>query len=248
MHMEVQSNKHALLIFSGGQDSTTCLAWALNRFAKVNTIGFKYGQTHEVELICRTQILAEIRTSFPHWCNKLGEDTVIDLPCLQEITKSALIANMNTAWQKNNLPATFVPGRNLFFILLAATLAYEKSCQNLILGVCEVDYSGYPDCRDDAVKAMQVAINLGMDTHIKIHTPLMNKTKREAWVMANKEGGEDFVELVRQKTHTCYLGKREQMHAWGYGCGTCPACILRAKGWQDYHNEQFGHEGEKNAF
>lgn len=231
----------ALVIFSGGQDSATCLAWALNRFARVHTVGFTYGQRHVVEMECRANVLGLIDTIDSLWGDRFAGDTVLELGVLGEISQSALTRNIDIEDGENGLPNTFVPGRNLMFLITAAALAWRLGCRHLIMGVCETDYSGYPDCRDDTIKAMQLAINMGMDTRTVIHTPLMWLNKAETWRLAEAEGGRKLVQLVRTETHTCYLGERGELHDWGYGCGRCPACDLRAKGWHGYvQGEQYG--------
>lgn len=224
----------AIVLFSGGQDSTTCLAWALDRFARVETVGFDYGQRHRVELDVRPNILAQLRRDFPQWASKLGEDHLLDMAILGQVSDTALTRKVAIAMEATGLPNTFVPGRNLVFLTFAAALAYRRGAKHLVTGVCETDYSGYPDCRDDTIKAMQLALNLGMETRFVIHTPLMWIDKAETWAMARDLGGEAFVELVRTQTHTCYEGDRETVHDWGHGCGACPACELRAKGHMDY--------------
>lgn len=224
----------AIVLFSGGQDSTTCLAWAIERFDHVETIGFDYGQRHRVELDVRPKILSQLRRDFPAWSDKLGEDHVLDMDALGQVSETALTRNVAIAMEDTGLPNTFVPGRNLLFLTFAAALAYRRGAKHLVIGVCETDYSGYPDCRDDTIKAMQLALNLGMETRFVIHTPLMWLDKAATWSLAHEIGGQRFFELVRDETHTCYEGNREHRHAWGYGCGKCPACDLRAKGYQTY--------------
>jgi len=227
----VGADRQALVLFSGGQDSTTCLAWALEKFDHVETIGFNYGQKHEIELEVRPKILDKIRGGFPKWAAKLGDDHVVDLKVLGQLSETALTRDVKIAFEGNGLPNTFVPGRNLLFVTFAAALAYRRGSKHLITGVCETDFSGYPDCRDDTMKAMQVALNLGMESRFVIHTPLMWIDKAETWRLAHELGGEELVDLVREDTHTCYIGNRTDHHEWGYGCGTCPACELRAQGW-----------------
>ncbi|TIN77504.1 7-cyano-7-deazaguanine synthase QueC [Mesorhizobium sp.] len=224
----------AIVLFSGGQDSTTCLAWALERFAHVETIGFDYGQRHRVELEVRPQVLGAIRNQFPRWERKLGEDRVVDLSVFGQISDTALTRDVEIAMLANGLPNTFVPGRNLLFMIFAAAFAYRRGAQHLVTGVCETDYSGYPDCRDDTMKAMQIALNLGMDQRFVIHTPLMWIDKAETWRLAQSLGGAVFVDLIRDETQTCYNGNRVDQRDWGYGCGTCPACELRAKGYRQF--------------
>ncbi|MEY8875140.1 MAG: 7-cyano-7-deazaguanine synthase QueC [Leptothrix sp. (in: b-proteobacteria)] len=220
----------ALVLFSGGQDSTTCLAWALQRFARVETIGFDYGQRHRIELDCRLTVLAELRRQFPDWAGRLGDDHLIDLSLLRQLGGSALTTERAIELQDNGLPNTFVPGRNLLFIGVAATLAYRRSASVLVGGMCETDYSGYPDCRDNTLKALQVALSLGLAAPMTLETPLMFLTKAQSWALAEDLGGAALVELITEHTHTCYLGERGARHAWGYGCGHCPACELRHAG------------------
>lgn len=225
---------NALVIFSGGQDSTTCLGWTLNRFRTVATIGFHYGQRHDVEMQCRQDVLAAIGDVRPGWKAHLGTDTVVEMGLFRELGETALTHDVAIEMGRNGLPSTFVPGRNLMFLTAAAACAYRQGIRHLVLGVCETDFSGYPDCRDDAMKAMQVALNLGMESRFVVHTPLMWLTKAQTWDMARDEGGQDFVELVLERSHTCYKGVRDVRHPWGYGCGTCPACELRRAGWDAY--------------
>ncbi len=224
----------ALVLFSGGQDSTTCLAWALDRFENVETVGFDYGQRHRVELDCRAPILASIRAGFPRWASKLGEDRVIDLGLIGEISDTALTSDVAIRMQANGLPNTFVPGRNLLFFTVAATLAYRRGIKHIVGGMCETDYSGYPDCRDDTLKALQATLNLGMESRFVLDTPLMWLDKAKTWTLAEQLGGARLTEIVRTETHSCYKGDRTHLHAWGYGCGTCPACDLRQSGFERY--------------
>ncbi|MGY1888825.1 7-cyano-7-deazaguanine synthase QueC [Pseudomonas sp. SDT291_1_S447] len=228
----------ALVLFSGGQDSTTCLAWALERYEHVETIGFDYGQRHRIELECRLNILQEIRNRFPNWAKRLGEDHVLDLKLLGQISDTAMTAEKTIEFEKNGLPNTFVPGRNLLFLTFAATIAYRRDLTLLVGGMCETDYSGYPDCRDNTLKATQVALSLGMDAPVIIETPLMWLNKAQTWRLAENLGGQDFVSLIQEESHTCYLGTRQQKHEWGYGCGTCPACELRKTGYEQYIQER----------
>ena len=220
----------ALVLFSGGQDSTTCLAWSLARYARVETIGFDYGQRHRIELDARQRVLAGLRDQFPSWRERLGEDQLIDLRVLGEISETALTRDMDITLAKSGLPNTFVPGRNIMFLTVAAAVAYRRGLQVLVGGMCETDYSGYPDCRDDTLKALQVALGLGLDRRICIETPLMWIDKAQTWQMAHELGGQPLVDLIVAETHTCYLGERGNAHAWGYGCGKCPACELRRRG------------------
>ncbi|SIO28217.1 7-cyano-7-deazaguanine synthase QueC [Halodesulfovibrio marinisediminis] len=227
-------NNSALVVFSGGQDSTTCLAWALERFDSVATIGFSYGQRHDVEMDCRKNVLSEVCGLNDTWKQRLKHDEVLEINLFNEIGGTALTEEVEIQMGENGLPTTFVPGRNLVFLTAAAAYAYRQGIRHIVIGVCETDFSGYPDCRDDTVKAMQVALNLGMESRFVIHTPLMWIDKAATWTMADDLGGKPFVDLVREHTHTCYLGDRTELHAWGYGCGTCPACELRAKGWEQF--------------
>ncbi len=224
----------AIVLFSGGQDSTTCLAWALSRYERVETIGFDYGQRHAVELTVRPVLLQKIRAQFPQWAGKLSEDHMIDLSLISKISSTAMTEDVEIVMQENGLPNTFVPGRNLLFMTVAATVAYRRGLNVLVGGMCETDFSGYPDCRDDTMKALQVALNLGMATQLKLETPLMWIDKSETWKLAQDLGGDALVDLIRADTHTCYLGERGALHDWGYGCGTCPACALRARGYQQF--------------
>ena len=224
----------ALVLFSGGQDSTACLAWALDRFARVETVGFDYGQRHRVELECRHTVRDAIVSGFPAWAGRLGEDHLLPLDVLKDISDTALTGEGEIAFQETGLPNTFVPGRNLLFFTFAAAIAYRRGMKHLVGGMCETDYSGYPDCRDDTLKALQVALTLGMDKRLVIHTPLMWIDKAETWRLTESLGGAALVEIVRALTHSCYLGNRTQTHDWGHGCGSCPACDLRAEGWRRY--------------
>ncbi|KPN91550.1 7-cyano-7-deazaguanine synthase QueC [Pseudomonas nunensis] len=228
----------ALVLFSGGQDSTTCLAWALERYEHVETIGFDYGQRHRIELECRLNILQEVRNRFPNWAKRLGEDHVLDLKLLGQISDTAMTAEKTIEFEKNGLPNTFVPGRNLLFLTFAATIAYRRGLTVLVGGMCETDYSGYPDCRENTLKATQVALSLGMDAPVIIETPLMWLNKAQTWRLAEDLGNRDFVSLIQEESHTCYLGIRQQKHEWGYGCGTCPACELRKTGYEQYIQER----------
>jgi 7-cyano-7-deazaguanine synthase len=224
----------ALVLFSGGQDSTTCLAWALARFPRVETIGFHYGQRHAVEMDCRQVILTKLRERFPQWREGLGDDHVVDLQMLKQLGATAMTHDMQIEMQQSGLPNTFVPGRNLLFFTAAAALAYRRNIRILVGGMCETDYSGYPDCRDDTLKALQVALGLGMDRRFRLETPLMWIDKAATWKMAADLGGPALIELILEHTHTCYLGERTQRHEWGYGCGACPACKLRLTGYAAY--------------
>jgi 7-cyano-7-deazaguanine synthase len=224
----------ALVLFSGGQDSATCLAWALARYPKVETVGFDYGQRHAVELKVRPGVLAAVRKLSSEWNERLGDDHMLDLNLLGRISESALTQDVEIAMQQNGLPNTFVPGRNLLFMTVAAALAYRRGLDVLVGGMCETDYSGYPDCRNDTMQALQAALNLGMDTQFKLETPLMWLDKAATWQLAKDLGSDALVELIRTETHTCYLGERSQLHDWGYGCGQCPACELRANGYRGF--------------
>jgi 7-cyano-7-deazaguanine synthase len=231
-------NRKALVLFSGGQDSTTCLAWALDRYAEVETLAFDYGQRHRIELDCRNTVRAEIARRFPHWAGKLGADHLLDLSVLGQISDTALTSERAIELQANGLPNTFVPGRNLLFLTFAATLAYRRGASVLVGGMCETDFSGYPDCRDNTMKAMQVALSLGLDQPMTLETPLMFIDKAATWRLAEALGGAELVKLIVEETHTCYLGERGELHAWGHGCGHCPACALRARGFEQYEQQQ----------
>jgi 7-cyano-7-deazaguanine synthase len=221
----------ALVLFSGGQDSTTCLAQALSKYERVETLAFDYRQRHAVELQARLTVLQKIREDFPQWAPRLGEDHCLDLGVLGQVSETSLTRDMAFRMEEGGLPNTFVPGRNLLFLTLAAALAYRRGLQVIVTGVCETDFSGYPDCRDDTMKAMQLALSLGMDRRFLIETPLMWIDKAATWRLAQDLGGQALVDLIVEHTHTCYLGDRTHRHAWGYGCGNCPACDLRARGF-----------------
>jgi len=229
----------ALVLFSGGQDSTTCLAEALSKYERVETLAFDYGQRHRVELDCRLTVLAEIKKQFPHWAHKLGEDHQFDMALLGQISDCSLTRDVAFEMEASGLPNTFVPGRNLLFLTFAEALAYRRGLQVIVTGVCETDFSGYPDCRDDTMKAMQIALSLGMDKRFLIETPLMWIDKAQTWQLAEDLGGKALVDLIVEHTHTCYLGDRVHRHDWGYGCldsdpKKCPACDLRSRGWAKY--------------
>ena len=226
----------ALVLFSGGQDSTTCLAHALTRYQRVETIAFDYGQRHRVELDARLNVLAGLRAGYPHWAERLGEDHLLDIPVLGQISEGSLTREMAFKLEESGLPNSFVPGRNLVFLTLAAAVAYRRGLQVLVTGVCETDFSGYPDCRDDTMKALQLALSLGMDRRFLLETPLMWIDKAATWALAESLGGPELVDLVIEHTHTCYLGDRQHRHAWGYGCGACPACGLRARGFETFRS------------
>jgi len=226
--------RRALVLFSGGQDSTACLAWALERYSAVETVGFDYGQRHAVELESRFAVRAQLREQFPLWGKRLGDDHVLDLSLLGQISDTALTREREIEMNAGGLPNTFVPGRNLLFFTFAAIVADRRGLSVLIGGMCETDFSGYPDCRDNALKALQVAISLGIDKSMTIETPLMWLDKAETWALTERLGGEPLIELMIEHTHSCYLGDREHRHAWGYGCGLCPSCDLRRKGYDSW--------------
>ncbi len=233
-----RSTDWALVLFSGGQDSTTCLAWALERFSRVETVGFSYGQRHFGELAARPRILDRLRAAFPQWRSMLGTDRVLPLELLFEIGGSALIAGYEQEQEKNAvktaLPATFVPGRNILFLAAAAAWAYRRRISHLVGGMCETDYSGYPDCRDETIQMLRRALDLGMDATFSIHTPLMHLDKTETWSLAESLGGRELVQLIIEETVSCYENDGEHRHEWGYGCGCCAACRLRARGYERY--------------
>ncbi len=224
----------ALTLFSGGQDSTVCLALALSRFERVETIGFDYGQRHAVELTQRSRIRAGLAALSPDWAVRLGEDHTLAIPTLGEISETALTREAEIAFSSDGLPNTFVPGRNILFLAFAAALAYRRGIPTLVGGMCETDYSGYPDCREATMRATEQALSLGLDRPVEILTPLMHLDKAATWRLAEELGGQALVELIVEESHTCYLGERSRRFAWGYGCGKCPACRLRAAGWERY--------------
>jgi len=230
----MDTNNKALVLFSGGQDSATCLAWALERYGRVETIGFDYEQRHSIEMQCRLDVLKQFRARFPKWNAKLGKDRVLDLSVLGEISETSLTRDIDITENTDGLPNTFVPGRNLIFLNFAAALGFKRGVKDLVAGMCEADFSGYPDCRKDTLDATMTALSLGMDTKFTLHTPLMFLSKAGAWDLAEKLGGAALVDLINEHSHTCYKGERGARHSWGYGCGECPACILRAKGWAAY--------------
>ena len=228
----------ALVLFSGGQDSTVCLAWALDRFSRVETVGFAYGQRHAIELDQRAHIREHMAALNPGWKSRLGEDRLGTLDALAAISDTALTRDTAIEIADSGLPTTFVPGRNLIFFCFAGAIAYRRGARHLVAGMCETDYSGYPDCRDDTVKAMQVALTLGLDKRLTLHTPLMWIDKADTFAMAEELGGKPFLDLVIEDSHSCYLGDRTQRHDWGYGCGDCPACQLRAQGFAKFMNRR----------
>ena len=235
--MTISTDK-ALVLFSGGQDSTVCLAWALERFARVETVGFEYGQRHAIELSVRKQLRDRMAALNAGWKTRLGEDHLIKLDALAAISDTALTREIAIAIADGGLPTTFVPGRNLIFFCFAGALAYRRGARHMVAGMCETDYSGYPDCRDDTIKAIQVALTLGLDKRVTIHTPLMWIDKAGTFAMAEEIGGKAFLDLVIEDSHSCYLGNRVQRHEWGYGCGECPACKLRAEGFARFRNRR----------
>ena len=229
------SDKSAVLVlFSGGQDSTVCLAWALSRFARVETVGFDYGQRHRSELAARPRILEKLRTDFSEWTGRLSADHLLPLDILKAIGGSALTDDMKIEMGENGLPTSFVPGRNLMFLTAAAALGYRRGIAGLVGGMCETDFSGYPDCRDETVQATARALSLGLARPVTVHTPLMWIDKAATWRMAEQLGGRALVDLIVEESVTCYEGDRNQRHDWGYGCGSCPACELRAAGYERY--------------
>ena len=227
-------NAAALVLFSGGQDSTTCLAWALENFVHVETVGFDYGQRHRVELTRRAAVREGLSSLASHWRERLGPDHTVPIEALGAISETALTREAEIVLGANGLPNTFVPGRNLLFLVFAAALAYRRGIVDLVGGMCETDFSGYPDCRNDAIMSMARSLSLGMDRPFIIHTPLMWIDKAATWALAQELGGDALVQLIVEDTHTCYLGERGQRFAWGYGCGACPACDLRARGWEKF--------------
>jgi 7-cyano-7-deazaguanine synthase len=232
-----RSTDGALVLFSGGQDSATCLAWALARFDRVETVGFDYGQRHRIELEVRGQFRGALGRTFPEWAERLGDDHLLDAGVIGQLGSTAMTQAISIEMADNGLPNTFVPGRNLLFFTLAGALAYRRGLRVIVGGMCETDYSGYPDCRDDTLKAQQVALSLGLDRRMTIETPLMWLDKAETFALARDLGGRSLLDLIIEHTHTCYLGDRTQRHEWGYGCGTCPACELRENGWRKFKAE-----------
>lgn len=227
----------ALVLFSGGQDSATCLSWALDRYSRVETIGFDYRQRHAVELEVRQGFRQQVAALQDRWSARLGPDHMLDARGLADIGGTAMIESVAIETGAHGLPTTFVPGRNLLFLTYAAAVAYRRGIKTIVTGVCETDFSGYPDCRDDTIKAMQVALNLGMETRFVIETPLMWIDKAATWALADRLGGKPLTNLITEQTHTCYLGDRTHRHDWGYGCGTCPACDLRSEGWRKWQEQ-----------
>ena len=224
----------ALVLFSGGQDSTVCLAWALDRFAEVETVGFDYGQRHRLELSQRTAIRPKLAAIIPDWRQRLGADHLLPLPTLGAISESSLTRDVAFEVASSGLPNTFVPGRNLLFFTYAAAVAWRRGILTLVGGMCETDFSGYPDCRDETLQTLSKALSLGMDRPFGIETPLMWRTKAQTWELAQELGGAPLIDLIVEDTVTCYLGQRGERHAWGYGCGACPSCELRIKGWNEW--------------
>jgi 7-cyano-7-deazaguanine synthase len=237
-----QETEGALVLFSGGQDSTTCLAWALSRYEHVETIGFDYGQRHRVELGCRAPLLARVRSEFPAWSSRLRDDHMVAMPFINDISETALTRDVAIEVGKQGLPNTFVPGRNGFFLYAAAAVAYRRGLATLVGGMCETDYSGYPDCRDKTIKAIQVALQLSMDRNVIIETPLMRLDKAATWELALQLGGPNLVRIIIEESHTCYLGERSHRYDWGYGCGKCPACLLRMQGYARFRKRGLAAE------
>ncbi len=232
--MSVPADTAALVLFSGGQDSATCLAWALSRYDRVETVGFDYGQRHQVEMTARQAVRAAMAQAFPAWAGKLGPDRVVDLSGYGALSDSALTREAEITLSEDGLPTTFVPARNLVFLTVASALAVRRAIPVLVGGMCQTDYSGYPDCREDTIKAQAEALALGLGRDMSVQTPLMHLTKAQTWALAHELGGEALVDLIVEHSHTCYRGDHETAHDWGYGCGTCPACALRAKGWAEW--------------
>lgn len=243
--MAADTDNGALVLFSGGQDSTTCLVWALDRFKQVETVGFDYGQRHRVELERRDVIRTRLRSEFPMRAARLQDDHTVDLKSLGALSDTALTRDVEIALGAEGLPTTFVPGRNIVFLTFAAAIAYRRGIKHIVAGMCETDYSGYPDCRDDTIKALQVALNLGMQRRFVVHTPLMWIDKAQTWALARDLGGMKLVDMLIEETHTCYLGERGKRHEWGYGCGSCPACQLRAQGFSKFMGEMRRTEAVK---
>jgi len=240
-----QQNSSALVLFSGGQDSATCLAWALQHYRHVETIGFNYGQRHHVELQCRLQVLQSFKEKIKS-AKALGQDHLLNIPVLSEISNTALTSDQAITLAANGLPTTFVPARNLLFLTLAAALAYRRGIFTLVGGMCETDFSGYPDCRQATISAEEKTLKLGIDQAFEIKTPLMQLTKAQTWALAEELGGQELINIILEDTHTCYLGDRSQRFEWGYGCGTCPACELRSAGWKGWVADQ--HKAQKLSY
>jgi 7-cyano-7-deazaguanine synthase len=234
MSLSSSPSDRALVLFSGGQDSTVCLAWALQRYAEVETVGFDYGQRHAVELQARQRVIAQVRASFPAWAPRLKEDHQLDLRAFGALGATAMTSDRAIEMTGRGLPSTFVPGRNLVFLVYAAALADRRGAQVLVGGMCETDYSGYPDCRRETLDAMESALNLGMEQAFRIETPLMRLTKAQTWALGEGLGGEGLTRIIVEDSHTCYRGERGALHDWGHGCGDCPACDLRARGWAEW--------------
>lgn len=230
----MKNTDKALILFSGGQDSATCLAWALENYGYVETIGFEYGQRHTIEMQCRMDVLQRVRGLSTKWDARLGKDHILDLSVLGAISETSLTRDIEITEDAAGLPNTFVPGRNLIFLNFAAALGYNRVIHSLVAGMCEADFSGYPDCRKETLDAIMKALSLGMDTEFSLHTPLMHLSKAGAWALAEDLGGAALVDVINEYSHTCYIGQRGARNDWGYGCGTCPACDLRAKGWSEY--------------
>ncbi len=222
------------VLFSGGQDSATCLAWALERFPRVETIGFTYGQRHDIEMQCRLTVRDNIAAAFPELRAQLGPDHIIDLSALGQISETSLTRDVEIEINQSGLPSTFVPGRNLIFLNFAAALGWRRGFTDLVAGMCEADFSGYPDCRKETLDAQMRAISLGLDKDFTLHTPLMHRSKAGAWSLAQELGGDELMQIILEDSHTCYMGERGTRHDWGYGCGVCPACELRANGWAEF--------------
>lgn len=232
--MTHSADTSALVLFSGGQDSATCLAWALSRFDRVETIGFHYGQRHHVEMTARLAVRQAMVAQFPDWAERLGPDRVVDISGYGDLAESALTREAEIGFSEDGLPTTFVPGRNLVFLTVASALAARRAIPVLVGGMCQTDYSGYPDCREETIDAQANALSLGLGREMRVETPLMHLTKAQTWALAHELGGDALVDLIVEQSHTCYLGDHETAHEWGYGCGACPACELRAKGWEEW--------------
>jgi 7-cyano-7-deazaguanine synthase len=232
--MTQHDNSSALVLFSGGQDSTVCLAWALTRYATVETVGFSYGQRHEAELKARQEVFAALARDFPELAAKRGEDHAVDLSALGAISETALTRDTEIMLSESGLPNTFVPGRNILFFTYAAAIGYRRGIVRLVGGMCETDYSGYPDCRNDTLTKLARALQLGTEVPFRIETPLMWRDKAETWALTQALGGAKLVDLVVEHTHSCYRGARDVRHQWGYGCGACQACELRAAGYDKW--------------